>query len=209
MVTVIDYEVSNLTSVVQAITALGETPMVIKEPAALEHACKIILPGVGAFPRAMHNLEKHGFKAILREKVLNEKVPILGVCLGMQLLTEKSYEDEETIGLDLVPAQVHRLKPNDPRLRVPHVGWNNIVSTGDNVLFQGNLPQQPDFYFVHSYQVVFPEPLARLTLCDYGGEFVAAFQKENIFGVQFHPELSHKNGLQVLRNFFEYPLATA
>ena len=92
-------------------------------------------------------------KAILREKVINEKVPILGICLGMQLLTEKSYEDEETRGLELVPAQVHRLKPNDPRLRVPHVGWNNIVSTGDNVLFQGNLPQQPDFYFVHSYFV--------------------------------------------------------
>ena len=201
MVTVIDYEVSNLFSVVKAITALGETPVVIKAPDGLKRASKIILPGVGAFPRAMHNLEKHGFRAILREKVLNEKVPILGICLGMQLLTEKSYEDEETIGLDLVPAQVHRLKPNDPRLRVPHVGWNNIVSTGDNVLFQGNLPQQPDFYFVHSYQVVFPKSLARLAMCDHGGEFVAAFQKENIFGVQFHPELSHKNGLQVLRNF--------
>ena len=110
MVTVIDYEVSNLFSVVKAITALGETPIVIKTPAALERASKIILPGVGGFPHAMHNLEKHGFKAILREKVLNEKVPILGICLGMQLLTEKSYEGEETRGLELVPAQVHQLR---------------------------------------------------------------------------------------------------
>jgi glutamine amidotransferase len=199
MITVVDYGMGNLRSVRNALDLLGADVHITDQPQDILQAERLILPGVGAFGRAMENLRERGLIDPLNEKVLNQKTPVLAICLGMQLLAEKSYEHGEYEGLGWIPGSVH-LFDND--LPVPHVGWNEIMVQGEPPLFQGLASVNREFYFVHSYHVETNANIA--ATAGYGSEFVAAVHKDNIFGTQFHPEKSQQNGLTVLRNFIQW-----
>ncbi|GBR73995.1 imidazole glycerol phosphate synthase subunit HisH [Candidatus Termititenax aidoneus] len=199
---IIDYGMGNLRSVQKAVERLGFTAEISAEAGALQSADKLILPGVGAFPQAVENLQKKQLWPILQNTGTK---PFLGICLGMQLLLSASAEFGMTAGLDIVPGQVcyFRDAKNFPQeLPVPHMGWNDVRQKS-SVLFQ-NLPEIFSAYFVHSY---YAQPAAEkftIGLTDYGIDFCAAVQKDHIFGVQFHPEKSGDNGLQILKNFLEF-----
>ena len=166
-------------------------------------ADKLILPGVGAFDNGMKNIRSKGLEPLLRKKVLEDKVPILGICLGMQLLCDGSEEGKDP-GLGWIPGFARKFKFNSENksLKIPHMGWNNVQITGNSELFKDFLPEMR-FYFVHSYHVVCDNPENILLTVDYGGFLAAAIKKDNIFGTQFHPEKSHKFGMQLLKNFAE------
>lgn len=175
---------------------------VATRPQLLESADFIVLPGVGAFGDGMRNLNELGLVVPLKEEVLHKGKPFLGICLGMQLLAATGTEFGVHEGLGWIKGAVIRIEPGDPGLRVPHIGWNSLTVRVPHPLFQG-LQEEPAFYFVHSYQFV-PDDRSHIsTTCDYGGEIVAAVQNENIYGVQFHPEKSHREGLTVLKNFLD------
>jgi glutamine amidotransferase len=163
-------------------------------------ASKLILPGVGHFKKGMENLHASGLKGVLDELVLQEKKPILGICLGAQLMTEHSEEgDVKGLGwVDAVTVRFDRNKING--LKVPHMGWSEISTTGHNSLWN-NLPAEPRFYFVHTYHFLFNKKEEISATSTYSYEFACAFQKENIYGTQFHPEKSHKFGMKVIENF--------
>ena len=164
----------------------------------LESADKILLPGVGSFDRAMERIEDLGLKPALNRQALEIKKPILGICLGMQLLTRGS-EEGRLPGFGWIAADTRRF-PQMPGVRIPHMGWNSVQSLTPSPLTQ-NLYKENRFYFVHSYQVQVDMPENSLLKCTYGISFDAAIQNENIFGAQFHPEKSHKFGMQLLKNF--------
>lgn len=191
----------NVHSVLKAFETTGEEVLISRRNEDLQRAEAIILPGVGAFGRGMENLKKFGLIEGLYEEVIIKKKPFLGICLGMQLLAEESEEFGRHPGLGWIPARVRRF--NLSSLNVPHMGWNNLVIEKENLLFK-NLKNSPEVYFVHSYFVDCREPDSVIARCDYGGPFTAAVQKENIFGVQFHPEKSQKVGLRIIKNFVEY-----
>jgi glutamine amidotransferase len=196
---IVDYGMCNLDSVARAIEECGARPLVTADPAALAEADRIILPGVGAFPDGMANLRDRGFDAALREQTALG-IPLLGICLGMQLLAERGWELRETPGLALVPGQVRRLEPSNGDTRIPHVGWNEVTLERACALFDGIEPGA-DFYFVHSYHFDCADAAAVVGRTDYCGGFTSAVARGNVFGVQFHPEKSQKRGFQVLRNF--------
>lgn len=198
-VAVIDYGMSNLDSVVRALQECGADPFVAQGPADLDRASRIILPGVGTFADGMKNLRDRGYEGPLREQVLRNRIPFLGICLGMQLLAGRGDEGGETAGLGFIPGDVRRLDPGAARERIPHVGWNEVDHPGTG-LFCGLAPRC-DFYFVHSFVVVPSSPADVLARTPYCGGFVSAVARENVSGVQFHPEKSQKAGFQVLRNF--------
>ncbi len=201
MIVIVDYGMGNLFSVKNALESLGVEVVISRNPEDLKRSDRIILPGVGAFPDGMKNLKESGIIPALEEEVLRKKKPFLGICLGMQLLGSVGEEYKETAGLGWLPGRVRRFQTDKKQFCIPHVGWNEVAAK-DNHLFKG-LPN-PIFYFVHSYHLV-PEDLsAVIATCDYGEIFAAAVQKENIFGVQFHPEKSQKDGLKVLENFLNY-----
>jgi len=190
---------NNLGSISRALEECGATVTVSDDPAHIEHAEKIVLPGVGSFAQAMGNLAKLGFVDPLYHAVINQKKPILGICLGMQLLASTGCEGGNNKGLGLIPGKVARLDAQK-NIRLPHMGWNDIDIHGDPVLFK-NIPSGADFYFVHSYHVIPDEQKYISAEVDYGQRFAVAVQHENIFGVQFHPEKSSTLGFQVLKNF--------
>lgn len=202
MITIIDYGMGNLRSVYNALDLLGAEVQISGEPSAIAEAERLILPGVGAFGLAMQNLRERGLIEVLNEKVITQKTPLLAICLGMQLLAESSNEHGQHQGLGWLPAQV-RLFDDVGDLRVPHVGWNDVQLAGEATLFKGLRPQ-PEFYFVHSYYFQTAEPSIIAATSHYGHEFVSAVGHENIFGTQFHPEKSQKEGLQLLRNFMQW-----
>ncbi len=202
MIAIIDYGLGNLTSVAGAIKKVGHEAVITSDPQVLADADKLILPGVGAFGDGMANLGERGLIEPLTEMVVGKGKPILGICLGSQLITEESDEFGVRSGLGWVPARVRRLAPTDRTLRVPHVGWNDLIRTGDSVLFK-ELPAQPLFYFVHSHYIEAREPEIVIGECDYSIRFVGAFQHGNIYGTQFHPEKSQLDGLRLLKNFIE------
>ncbi|MDA1100167.1 MAG: imidazole glycerol phosphate synthase subunit HisH [Proteobacteria bacterium] len=202
MIAIIDYGLGNLTSVAGAIEKVGHEAVITSDLQVLADADKLILPGVGAFGDGMANLRERELVEPLTEMVVGKGKPILGICLGSQLITEESDEFGAHTGLGWVPARVRRLAPTDPALRVPHVGWNDLIRTGDSVLFE-ELPAQPLFYFVHSHYIEAREPGIVIGECDYGSRFVGAFQHGNIYGTQFHPEKSQLDGLRLLKNFIE------
>lgn len=197
-VAIIDHGLSNLNSIARAIEECGGTPMVTDNPADLRQANRIVLPGVGAFPAAMANLRAKRLSDALLEEVAHRPVPLLGICLGMQLLAESSTEGSENAGLGLIPGTVVKLSSSGDE-RIPHMGWNEVRPTVDSPLFKGIAPNT-DFYFVHSYCLVCPEAnvIARTPYC---GEFVSAAARSNVMAVQFHPEKSQRAGFQLLRNF--------
>jgi glutamine amidotransferase len=199
LIAIIDYGMCNLDSVARAVERVGGQAMVTDDPRELGEADGLILPGVGAFPDAMRELQERGLVAPLRQMVLEESAPFLGICLGMQLMASRGFEGEETAGLDLIPGEVVRLMPDSPQIRIPHIGWNEVHQVQASPLLQG-IRDRADFYFVHSYHLhCAPEYiLARTPYC---GGFAAAVGRDLCFGVQFHPEKSLKAGLTVLHNF--------
>ena len=202
MVVIIDYGMGNLFSVENAIKYFGAEVKISDQKEEIEKADRLILPGVGAFPDGMKNLEKLGIIDVLKKEALEKEKPFLGICLGMQLLAAEGEENILTKGLGWVPGKVKRLQVDERKFRIPHVGWDDVIPKKDGMLFKA--VKQPVFYFVHSYHLVPEDSSVIAGVCDYGESFAAAIQKDNIFGVQFHPEKSQKNGLKLLENFLKF-----
>ena len=198
MIAIVDYGVGNVGSVLNMLRKVGVRARISGVAAELESADKIILPGVGHFGHGMSQLLETGLVPVL-ERIVTSGRPTLGICLGMQMMTRGS-EESELPGLGWVPAQTRRL-PDQPGLRVPHMGWNQIQPTLTARLFDGRTDAVERFYFVHSYCVHVDEPSIVAARCHHGEDFVAAFEAGNLMGVQFHPEKSHLFGMAMLRRF--------
>jgi imidazole glycerol-phosphate synthase subunit HisH len=203
MIQIVDYGMGNLRSVLNALEALGAEARISSSAADLRAAERIVLPGVGAFGEAMARLREAGLVEPLREEVLARGKPFLGICLGMQLLADRGFEHGEHDGLGFIPGEVRRIVPSGAELRVPHIGWNAATARASSPLFREL--KDPAFYFVHSFHFVPRDRAHASATSDYGGELVVAVERERVFGVQFHPEKSHKAGLRLLRNFLELP----
>jgi len=198
MITIVNYGMGNLGSVVNMFKRIGFSTEIVEDPGLLLNATKILLPGVGSFDQAMKRINERGFLEVLNKKALVEKVPVLGICLGMQLLTRGS-EEGVLPGLSWIKADTLKFPPNSG-LKVPHMGWNRVFNASPSTL-TSNLPDEPRFYFVHSYRVKVDNEADSILKCSYGLDFDAAVQHDNIFGTQFHPEKSHKFGMRFLENF--------
>jgi glutamine amidotransferase len=203
MIGLIDYGMGNLLSVRHALETAGAEVVVCRDGEALKQVERIVLPGVGAFRDCMMNLKKRGLIEGLEEAVLRLGKPILGICLGMQAMARRSFEGGEHSGLGWLEADVVRLNPDPPTLRVPQIGWNEVHYRTGSPIFKA-LPQTPDFYFVHSYFVKCDDEAIVEATCDYGGPVTAAVRKENIFATQFHPEKSQDYGLKLLDHFLNW-----
>jgi imidazole glycerol-phosphate synthase subunit HisH len=199
MITIINYGIGNLGSVANMFKRLNVECEITNRIEQILSAKKLLLPGVGSFDQAMKCLNEGGFREALDQKALIERVPILGICLGMQLLTRKS-EEGQLPGLGWIAADT--IKFTKTSLKVPHMGWNIVQPTTPSPLTK-DLPQESRFYFVHSYRVHVDNEHNSILKCTYGVTFDAAIQKDNIYGAQFHPEKSHKYGMQLLKNFAE------
>lgn len=198
---VIDYGMGNLRSVKNALAFLGCEVMISHRPDDVESTRALILPGVGAFGEAMHNLETRGLVEPIRRAVVQNGTPMLGICLGMQLIGECSDERGQHEGLGLIPGKVTRI-PAPAELPLPHVGWNSVTVVREDPFLKG-VEDGESFYFVHSYCLNTDERYVAAR-CNYGVDFVAAVQHENLFATQFHPERSQTNGLRLLRNFVTF-----
>lgn len=199
MVGIINYGLGNLGSIQNMLKAIGEKSIISSNPEELDKCDRYILPGVGAFDAGMKKLSESGLNVYIKEKANNEKKPILGICLGMQLLGRKS-EEGTLPGLGLIPFDNIRFRLDDTDLKVPHMGWDIVEFKQDNSLLKG-LEGTQRYYFVHSYHAQCDSKENVLMTCDYGYEFAASVVKDNIMGVQFHPEKSHDFGMALLRNF--------
>ena len=205
-ISVVDYGAGNVGSVVRMIERAGGMAHRISTPSEVRAATKLILPGVGAFDHGMSQLQERDLVEPLRDAVLDRKVPILGICLGMQLMCASSDEGVRR-GLGWVDAEVVRFPPAEQTgLRVPHMGWNTLNVLRINALIHEAGVEQR-FYFVHSFLVRCFDPALPTAVARYGIDFAAAFQQGNIHGVQFHPEKSHRFGLELMRHFVEAPCA--
>jgi len=200
-INIIDYGMGNIKSVRNALELLGCEVQVSADPAALSSADALILPGVGAFGEAMINLQQRNLVEPLRYAVVSEGKPLLGICLGMQLLAESSLEMGNYPGLCLIPGQVRKI-PFSLGFTLPHIGWNDVSMRTNDPLFR-DISDRSAFYFVHSYR--FECDSAYISaITDHGTDITAAVRNEHIFGVQFHPERSQRNGLRLLHNFVEF-----
>ena len=199
-IVIVDYGMGNLKSVMSAIRYLGYSDISVSNDFfVLQGADKLILPGVGSFGSAMNKINELDLAACIRKLVLDEKKPILGICLGMQLMGHSSTENGYNSGLGLIDGTVEALASTE--LKIPHVGYNQVKPCTGNRLYNGIHPE-PDFYFTHSFRMRSNADICQTT-CNYGEEFIASFEMKNIAGVQFHPELSQVNGLQLIKNFIE------
>ncbi|MEZ5357623.1 MAG: imidazole glycerol phosphate synthase subunit HisH [Candidatus Zixiibacteriota bacterium] len=199
-VLIVDYGMCNLDSIGRAVEECGGRPIISDNPKDLTSATHIILPGVGAFPDGMKNINELGFKKALDQQVLNRGIPFLGICLGMQLMARKGHEGGEMDGLGWIDGEVRRLQPKGEDSRIPHIAWNEVYPQQESPLFEQIEPGK-DFYFVHSYVIECDDESQVLATTPYAGGFTSAVCKGNIFGVQFHPEKSQKAGFQLIRNF--------
>ena len=202
MIAVVDYGVNNSNSVIRMIQKVGGAAFKTKNIHEIKNAQKLIIPGVGSFDEGMKNLSQLGMIDLLKEMIEKQEIPVLGICLGMQLLCHSS-EEGTACGLGLVPANVKKLKSElEGTFKVPHMGWNTVKVIRKNRLFDQDISERR-FYFVHSYYV---EPESE-DICsakaNYGLDFCAAFEHKNIYGVQFHPEKSHRFGMSLIRNFVD------
>lgn len=193
----------NIDSIYRAIEECGGEPIISNKYSDFKLASSIILPGVGSFATAIKNIEKYNLKSTIHEQVITKQKPILGICLGMQILADKGYEGGETEGLGLIEGEVMQLKPDTPNTRVPHIGWNEVIFNQPSPLFN-NIESGRDFYFVHSYHFVCKYKENILAYTPYCGKFISIVNRENIFGVQFHPEKSQLAGFEILKNFLEF-----
>lgn len=202
MIVVIDYGMGNLYSVAKAFRRLQVDVKISSNLDDISSAEKLILPGVGHFKRGMENLAERGLIEALNDQVLNKKIPILGICLGMQLFTKHSEEGDRD-GLGWINAQTVKFKFEDQRkFRVPHIGWNTNEAQNTSALFN-NIEEDASFYFVHSYYVDCNDTDAIVTNAEYGRQFTSTVSKNNIYATQFHPEKSHDQGLALLKNFVD------
>jgi imidazole glycerol-phosphate synthase subunit HisH len=203
MIVIIDYGMGNLSSIQNMLRRIGTKSLISSLPADIRAASKLILPGVGAFDNGMKNITEKGILPVLNEMATIKRIPILGICLGMQLLTRRSDEGS-LAGLGWINADTHRFKFDAARndLKIPHMGWNSTLAKKEHPLCSG-LDTETRFYFVHSFHVVCDNPEDVLMQTHYGYDFTSAVQNENIMGTQFHPEKSHKYGMQLLKNFVE------
>ncbi len=193
---IVDYGVGNLASLKNAFRAIGVHAVLGSDPQDIENAAKLVLPGVGAFTPAMQKLrDSHLLEPLLKKS--KSGTPLLGICLGMQLLFSKSFERGTCEGLDLIPGEVRRFEGVP---KVPHMGWNDLKIVRPSPLFK-EIPDGTFVYFVHSFYCVPDHPDTVLAVSEYGGAFCAAVRSGNIWGVQFHPEKSHRMGLRILKNF--------
>jgi len=200
MIVIANYGMGNLGSISNMLKRIGAESRISASPDDIAAAAKLILPGVGAFDAGMRNIEERGLRRVLDEKALGQKVPILGICLGAQLMTTAS-EEGELPGLGWVPGQAKRFSVAEPQsLRVPHMGWNDVRVSADSPLTAG-LPAESRFYFVHSYYIRVDQERDSILKTTYGVEFDSGIRRDNIFGVQFHPEKSHRFGMKILENF--------
>ncbi|MFP2770642.1 imidazole glycerol phosphate synthase subunit HisH [Oceanisphaera sp. KMM 10153] len=205
MIKILDYGMGNCGSIKNMLRYLGTDAEIVNQPVSLEGAKGIILPGVGSYDHGIKHLEP--FKAVLEEKVLNEQIPFLGICLGMQLLLEKS-EEGQLPGLSWIEGEVKRFDfsalSGNEHLVVPHMGWNEVRPTNSPALLQPvEQDQQDRFYFVHSFHADSVPSENQMAVSHYGYDFTCAIHDKNIYGVQFHPEKSHKFGKQLFKRFIE------
>ena len=192
IITIVDYGMGNIGSIANMIKKVGGEAQISSDKLLIENAKKIIIPGVGAFDS--------GLIEVLNKKALIDKVPILGICLGMQLMTKRSDEGELS-GLSWIDAETFKFKTNDNHYRIPHMGWNNLEKSKDHEIISDIDFDESRYYFVHSYFVKCNDESDVLLKCNYINSYCAAFQRENIIGVQFHPEKSHRFGMQMFKNF--------
>ena len=200
MIAIIDYGMGNIASILNMFKRIGNTDvMLARDHSQIEKADKILLPGVGAFDNGIKNLYKSGLVPLLNKRAIQDKIPVLGICLGMQLLTRSSEEGIES-GLGWIAADTKKFNFSDSlELKIPHMGWNYISVKKESPLIN-NLGKKK-FYFVHSYYVKCDDQRDILATCNYGIEFTSMIQKDNIFGAQFHSEKSHKFGMELFENF--------
>jgi len=200
-ITIIDYGMGNLWSVLNAFHYLGCEPIVSNDPKKVCCAESLVLPGVGSFRKAMNSLRSKGLDQAILEGVQDNGNKILGICLGMQLMGTQSTEDGNTSGLGLISQSVERFSEQEiGENKLPHIGFNLVHSVPDSKLFHG-VPEKADFYFVHSYRMLSEGLSGKPATCFHGTEFLAAYEQDNIYATQFHPEKSQTNGLLLLKNF--------
>lgn len=200
MVAIIDYDAGNIKSVEKAMKLLKQEVVVTRDPETILSADKVILPGVGSFGDAMGKIRQYDLEKVIHE-VVKRRIPFLGICLGLQLLFERSEESPGVQGLGVLKGEILRI-PETEGLKVPHMGWNSLELSGDGRLFRG-IPEDAYVYFVHSYYLKAEEPEVVTARTDYGTEIHASVEKGQIFACQFHPEKSSDVGLRILKNFVE------
>jgi len=192
----------NLGSLRRSLEECGADVDISNQPSSLVTAERVLLPGVGSFSDGMAQLVKAGWIPALRTAVIDNKKPLLGICLGMQLLADQGEEGGKTAGLGFISGEVKKLDPDMPGTRIPHVGWNEIHFSSPPPLLS-DVPSGTDYYFVHSYHLIPQSPVDIVARTPYCGTFVSIVRHENVYGVQFHPEKSQKFGLRILRNFLQ------
>ena len=200
MVAIIDYDAGNIKSVEKAMKLLKQEVVVTRDPETILSADKVILPGVGSFGDAMGKIRQYDLEKVIHE-VVKRRIPFLGICLGLQLLFERSAESPGVQGLGILKGEILRI-PETEGLKVPHMGWNSLEFSGDRRLFRG-IPEDAYVYFVHSYYLKAEEPEIVTARTEYGTEIHASVEKGQIFACQFHPEKSSDVGLRILKNFVE------
>ena len=203
-IAIINYGMCNLGSVRRAFEDIGAETLIVNHPSQLYGVDRIVLPGVGAFTEGMSRLNDGGWKPALHELVMLQHKPLLGICLGMQMLASYGVEGGLSEGLDLIPGKVQRLDELGCNLRIPHVGWNEVHFEKQDLFFE-NIPNTSDFYFVHSYAFDVEDRNNLIATVPYGLNIAAVVRKDHVFGCQFHPEKSSKAGRQILKNFMQYP----
>jgi glutamine amidotransferase len=202
-VAIINYGMGNLNSVCRSFEEVGADAVVINHPSTLYEVDRIVLPGVGSFAKGMAHLNQAGWVSALHDVVNIQNKPLLGICLGMQVLASKGYEGNETEGLSFISGEVKRIDLLGCNERIPHTGWNEVrYKTKSEIL--DSIPDASDFYFIHSYAFVPTNPENLIATVNYGCELTAVISNKNVFGCQFHPEKSSKAGHQLLRNFMSY-----
>lgn len=201
MIAIIDYGLGNPGSILNMLKKLKKEALITNNASDIEQSSHIIIPGVGSFDHGINNLEQLGLKEVLNHMVFELKKPVLGICLGLQLMCRRSEEGTKE-GLAWIEADVRKFsfEKAAQQLKIPHIGWEDVNIKNDSTLFSG-LEEEARFYFVHSYYVKTDHPKLVAASCQYGLDFAAACQKENVFGVQFHPEKSHFYGMQIFQNF--------
>ena len=200
MVAIIDYDAGNIKSVEKAMALLGQQVEVSREPELIRSADKVILPGVGSFGDAMGKIRQYGLDEVIRQ-VVEEGIPFLGICLGLQLLFERSDEAPGVSGLGILKGEILRI-PDTSGLKIPHIGWNSLEFPREGRLFRG-LPEESYVYFVHSYYLKAADEKIVTAAAEYGVKIHASVEKDRVFACQFHPEKSGDAGLQILQNFVE------
>lgn len=207
-VAIVDYGINNIRSVRNAVDYCGFDPVITRDKTEIENASHVILPGVGAFGDAMTNLRSRGLDDLLERAVREKGKPFLAVCLGMQLLARTSEEHADDgvphRGLGWLDASIERIRPNDPELKIPHMGWNNVTTERDHPVLAGIRPDNLNFYFVHSFAMHCNDKSDLVALAQYGQPVTAIVARDNLVATQFHPEKSQDSGIELLGNFLRW-----